>query len=41
MGRRKHVEAALGDEVEAPGDGQAIVRVLGTRGGNIVEVCCV
>jgi hypothetical protein len=36
--RRKHVtHAALNQEVTAPSDGQAIVRALGPRGGNIIE----
>jgi hypothetical protein len=36
--RRKHVTLALEQDIEPPGPGQAIVRALGTRGGNIVEV---
>ena len=37
--RRKHLEAAMAEDVVAPGEHQAIVRVVGSRGGNIVEVC--
>ncbi len=35
---RKHVIQALQQDVEPPGAGQSLVRALGTRGGNIVEV---
>jgi hypothetical protein len=39
--RRKHMlQAAVNEEVQPPADGQHIVRALGSRGGNIVEVCC-
>ena len=35
----KHVlTTALQEEVSPPGPGQAIVRALGSRGGNLVEV---
>mmetsp|Transcript_16659 Transcript_16659/g.28595 ORF Transcript_16659/g.28595 Transcript_16659/m.28595 type:complete len:232 (+) Transcript_16659:130-825(+) len=37
MSRRKHVTRGL-EHVEAPTDTQRIVHVIGTRGGNIVEV---
>lgn len=36
--RRKHVIQLAQEDVEPPGPDQAIVRALGTRGGNIVEV---
>lgn len=36
--RRKHVVRGL-EHVEAPTETQRIVHVIGTRGGNIVEVC--
>jgi len=36
---RKHVlQAALAGDVEPPGPDQCIVRALGARGGNLVEV---
>lgn len=36
---RKHVlQEALADEIEPPGPDQCIVRALGARGGNLVEV---
>ncbi|GFH14399.1 RNA-binding EIF1AD [Haematococcus lacustris] len=38
MGRRKHVMQGLGNELEAPTAGQRVVRAVGSRGGNIVEV---
>jgi len=39
--RRKHVtQTAFNQEVEPPTSNQQIVRALGTRGGNIVEVTC-
>ena len=38
--RRKHVlQDALQQEVKAPVEGQEIVRALGSRGDNLVEVC--
>eukprot|EP00775_Hariotina_reticulata_P009258 gene9258-9424_t len=37
--RRKHVtQTAFNQDVEPPSSNQQIVRALGTRGGNIVEV---
>lgn len=36
--RRKHVTHGLSQEIEAPKDGERIVRAIGSRGGNIVEV---
>lgn len=37
--RRKHVtQTASNQDVEPPADNQQIVRALGARGGNIVEV---
>ncbi|KAK9814192.1 hypothetical protein WJX72_001988 [[Myrmecia] bisecta] len=37
--RRKHVtQGSLQNEVQPPGPGQRIVRAVGSRGGNIVEV---
>ena len=39
--RCKHVlHSALQDEVQPPLGRQSIVRALGSRGGNHVEVCC-
>lgn len=38
MSRRKHITQALNEEVQPPSGNQSIVRALGTRGGNIVEV---
>lgn len=38
--RRKHVtQASVTQDVQPPQDNQHIVRALGSRGGNIVEVC--
>lgn len=37
-GRRRHVHLGLRESVEAPKEGQSIVRVVNARGGNIVEV---
>ena len=38
-GRRKHVlQNSLTGHVEPPTEGQQIVRAVGSRGGNIVEV---
>jgi len=38
MSRRKHVlQKVLQEEVEPPGDGQRIVRAVGSRGSNIIE----
>ena len=40
MSRRKHVtQQSLTQDVQPPGAQESIVRALGTRGGNIVEVC--
>lgn len=36
--RRKHVTASSQQDIQPPGEGQQIVRALGSRGGNIVEV---
>jgi probable RNA-binding protein EIF1AD len=39
MSRRKHLlQSSLLQDVEPPGDGQQIVRAVGSRGGNIIEV---
>lgn len=38
MSRRKHLLQSLEQEVEPPGEGQHIVRALGSRGSNIIEV---
>lgn len=39
--RRKHVtQAAAAGDVAPPEPHQAIVRALGPRGGNLVEVLC-
>jgi probable RNA-binding protein EIF1AD len=39
MSRRKHVtQQSLTQDVQPPGAGQSVVRALGARGGNIVEV---
>jgi hypothetical protein len=42
MGRNrssKHItQAGLLGEIDAPSEGQRIVRAVGSRGGNIVEV---
>jgi hypothetical protein len=39
MGKtRKHVTGAVTQDVQPPDDNQHIVRALGSRGGNIVEV---
>ena len=39
MSRRKHVTLnALQQEVEPPGEGQHIVRAVGSRGSNLIEV---
>ncbi|KAG2489844.1 hypothetical protein HYH03_011647 [Edaphochlamys debaryana] len=35
---RKHVTLGLDGDVEAPGPGQSIVRALGSRGSNLIEV---
>jgi len=38
MSRRKHVlQKVLQEEIEPPGDGQHIVRAVGSRGSNIIE----
>jgi hypothetical protein len=37
--RRKHMlQTAFSQDIQPPADNQQIVRALGTRGGNIVEV---
>lgn len=36
--RRKHLTLALKQDVRPPAAGEAVVRALGARGGNIVEV---
>lgn len=38
MSRRKHLLQTLEQEIEPPGDGQHIVRAVGSRGSNIIEV---
>ncbi|KAL4422874.1 hypothetical protein ABPG75_009071 [Micractinium tetrahymenae] len=38
MSRRKHLLQTLQQGVEPPGEGQHIVRALGSRGSNIIEV---
>ncbi len=38
MSRRKHLLQSLEQEIEPPSAGQHIVRAVGSRGSNIIEV---
>ena len=39
MSRRKYLtQTSLVQDVQAPGEGEFVVRALGSRGGNIIEV---